>query len=84
MLKLLLLLALLAPGLPFANNLYQTHCAACHGADRLGGMGPALLPDNLARLKKAEAARVIRDSRPGVQMPAFRNELTEEQASGLV
>ena len=28
------------------DQLYQTHCASCHGADRLGGMGPALLPEN--------------------------------------
>ncbi len=40
-----------------ANNhstetLYLQQCAACHGPDRLGGMGPALLPENLGRLKK--------------------------------
>jgi dihydro-heme d1 dehydrogenase len=63
---------------------YSIHCAACHGADRLGGMGPALLPESLSRLKKAEAARMVRDSRPGVQMPAFKNELNEQQVSGLV
>ncbi len=27
--------------------LYRQHCAACHGADRLGAMGPALLPESL-------------------------------------
>ena len=63
---------------------YSMHCAACHGADRLGGMGPALLPENLSRLKKAEAARMVRESRTGVQMPAFKNELNEQQISGLV
>ena len=49
-----------------ANNhstetLYLQQCAACHGPDRLGGMGPALLPENLGRLKKAEAEQVIRE-----------------------
>ncbi len=63
---------------------YSNHCAACHGADRLGGMGPALLPESLSRLKKADAARMVRDSRPGVQMPAFKNELDERQLSGLL
>ena len=29
----------------------------CHGAQRLGGMGPALLPESLERLRPAEAAR---------------------------
>lgn len=38
-----------------APALYGEHCAACHGADRLGGMGPALLPGNLEPLKRAAA-----------------------------
>ena len=27
-----------------AGALYAEHVAGCHGADRFGGMGPALLP----------------------------------------
>jgi len=46
------------------RNLYLSHCASCHGADRLGGMGPALLPENLSRLKPAQAEQVIRNGRP--------------------
>jgi DNA-binding beta-propeller fold protein YncE/cytochrome c553 len=77
-------MALLAPLLVKAENAYQTHCAACHGENRLGGMGPALLPENLARLKKADAAAMIRNSRPGVQMPAFRDRLSTEEIEKLV
>ena len=62
------------------QKIYGQYCVACHGENRLGGMGPALLPENLARLKKADAVRMIRDSRPGVQMPAFRDALP---ASGI-
>ena len=80
----LLLLALLGPALALPSELYQTHCASCHGEKRLGGMGPALLPENLSRLKKPEAARVIRDSRPGVQMPAFKARLRDEDIANLV
>ena len=80
----LLAALLLAPALAQAQDLYQTHCASCHGAQRLGGMGPALLPENLARLKKPLAARVIRDSRPGVQMPAFGKTLSEAEIARLV
>ncbi len=54
-----------------ATSLYQRHCASCHGADRLGGTGPALLPENLQRLRQSEAVSVIRDGRPATQMPAF-------------
>ena len=80
----LLLAALLVPAAALPQDLYQTHCASCHGASRLGGMGPALLPENLSRLKQPEAASVIRDSRPGVQMPAFRQQLRDEDVAKLV
>jgi len=80
----LVFLALLAAAPALHAELYGTHCASCHGAGRLGGMGPALLPENLARLKKAEAARVIRDSRPGVQMPAFKGRLSDAEIVALV
>jgi hypothetical protein len=67
-----------------ASHLYETHCASCHGADRLGAIGPALLPENLSRLKKPEAARMIAESRPGVQMPAFDVLITKEGIEELV
>jgi mono/diheme cytochrome c family protein len=54
-----------------APALYREHCASCHGADRLGATGPALLPESLARLRRAEAARVIGEGRVATQMPAF-------------
>ncbi|MDX1432708.1 MAG: cytochrome D1 domain-containing protein [Gammaproteobacteria bacterium] len=50
---------------------YARHCASCHGANRLGAMGPALLPENLRRLRRADAVRVVADGRPATQMPAF-------------
>jgi DNA-binding beta-propeller fold protein YncE len=80
----LLALVFLIPGFSFSEDLYQTNCASCHGAQRLGGMGPALLPENLSRLKKLEAAAVIRSSRPGVQMPAFGEKLSKDQIDKLV
>ena len=38
-----------------AAALYATHCATCHGAQRLGGMGPALLAQSLERLRPGDA-----------------------------
>jgi hypothetical protein len=66
-----------------APQLYQKYCASCHGDQRLGGMGPALLPENLSRLKKKDAVDTILDSRPGVQMPAFRDSLSADEAGLL-
>ena len=67
-----------------AEQLYLTHCAQCHGPDRLGAIGPALLPQNLKRLRKKQAAKVIAKSRPAVQMPPFGDKLSAEQIQSLV
>jgi DNA-binding beta-propeller fold protein YncE/cytochrome c553 len=66
-----------------APELYRKHCAECHGADRFGRMGPALLPENLSRLRKDAAAAMIRDSRPAVQMPAFKDVLEPAEIQAL-
>jgi mono/diheme cytochrome c family protein len=65
-------------------NLYAAKCAECHGVDRLGLMGPALLPANLGRLKPADAAAVIRDGRPATKMEGFRGKLTDIEIDALV
>jgi len=64
--------------------LFQAHCAECHGADRLGRIGPALLPENLGRLHKGEAAKVIAKGRVDTQMPAFGNKLSSAEIDSLV
>ena len=64
--------------------LYQQHCASCHGPDRFGAMGPALLPESLERLKKADAAKVIASGRPATQMQGFADRLPAEAIEGLV
>jgi mono/diheme cytochrome c family protein/DNA-binding beta-propeller fold protein YncE len=65
-------------------TLYGEHCASCHGAARLGGMGPALLPENLGRLKREDAAEVIASGRAATQMPAFGERLNAAQVEALV
>ena len=69
---------------PDTAKLYAEQCAQCHGAQRLGAIGPALLPENLRRLRKKPAARVIASGRAATQMPAFGDKLTKEQIAGLV
>ena len=58
-----------------AAKLYAEHCASCHGADRLGGIGPALLPESLERLRRAAALQVIAQGRHATQMPRFDDKL---------
>ena len=92
--RLILLVSLLLPLAPLqaaeqtttlANeDLYQQNCAACHGADRLGLVGPALLPENLKRLRKKAAIETVTNGRPATQMPPFGEKLSGEQISALV
>lgn len=79
------LLALSAPAMAEdAAVLFEKHCGECHGPDRLGRMGPALIPDNLARLKKPAAAEVIAQGRAQTQMMGFADKLTKEDVQALV
>lgn len=63
--------------------LYARHCASCHGPDRWGRLGPALLPESLERLRAPQIAAVIRDGRPATQMPSFAGTLAEEDFAAL-
>ncbi|EON19704.1 C-type cytochrome (NirN) [Cupriavidus sp. GA3-3] len=63
--------------------LYSQHCAACHGADRLGAMGPALLPESLERLRASELDQVLHAGRAATQMPAFAGTLAEPDLQAL-
>ncbi|MER2624189.1 MAG: cytochrome D1 domain-containing protein [Accumulibacter sp.] len=67
-----------------ASALYREHCAACHGETRLGGIGPALLPESLERLRQTEALKVIRAGRVATQMPAFGDKISAVEAQQLV
>lgn len=67
-----------------AVKLYSTHCAECHHQQRLGGMGPALLPGNLKRLRKTAAVDVISLGRAATQMPAFAEKLSQDNIKALV
>ena len=73
-----------APATAAGNELYQTHCASCHGVDRLGLAGPALLPESLKRLRREKAVKVITAGRPATQMAAFGDVLNAGQVNELV
>ena len=66
-----------------AAALYTEHCATCHGTQRTGGMGPALLPESLSRLRPAEALQVVTHGRVATQMPGFANQLAQEDIAAL-
>ena len=67
-----------------AEKLYEQHCQSCHGQGRLGAMGPALFPENLSRLRKNKAIKVVKSGRAATQMPAFEKVLTEAEIKAVV
>lgn len=78
-----LALAVASPALADPAQLYETHCASCHGVGRLGGIGPALLPENLGRLRGPAVAKVIAEGREATQMPPFAQTLNKEEIEQL-
>ncbi|MBD9442919.1 cytochrome D1 domain-containing protein [Pseudomonas sp. PDM04] len=52
---------------------YRQHCQSCHGANRFGATGPALLPESLSRIKPDEIRNVIANGRPASQMVGYAN-----------
>ncbi len=75
---------LLSTAAPDGASLYRERCAECHGQDRLGGIGPALLPQNLKRLRPEKAQQVIHQGRAATQMPAFGESLSATEIQALV
>ncbi len=67
-----------------AEKNYIEHCASCHGTDRLGGMGTALLPENLERLRRPAAFKTIAEGRTASQMPGFADKLSKDDIQALV
>jgi len=66
-----------------SEKTYAKHCAQCHGTQRLGAIGPALLPENLRRLKHKGALAVIAGGRVATQMPAFSETLSTQEIASL-
>ena len=69
---------------PDAVGLFETHCASCHAPTRLGGTGPALIPESLGRLQGERLETVIAKGRPATQMQGFDQILSKQEIDALV
>jgi len=66
------------------EQLYSNHCAACHGATGLGGVGvPLALPDFQYGATNDYLTKTIRLGRPGRVMPAF-SQLSDIEVKAIV
>jgi mono/diheme cytochrome c family protein/WD40 repeat protein len=68
---------------PAAPAHYRETCAACHGAQRTGVMGPALVPESLERMRRPDAIDVITHGRRATQMPPFADKLSADDIAAL-
>ncbi|WP_404364768.1 c-type cytochrome [Marinobacter sp.] len=53
-------------------NLVVQDCGSCHGLTLRGGLGPPLLPEDLADLPVGAIAAIIREGVPGTAMPPWK------------
>jgi cytochrome c55X len=64
--------------------LLEQDCGSCHGLTMKGGLGPALLPRDIAEKSDEGLVDAILQGRPGTPMPPWEFEITEEEAFWLV
>ncbi|MCP5074163.1 MAG: cytochrome C oxidase Cbb3 [Rhodobacteraceae bacterium] len=83
--RLVLILAFVLAGAAQADPVadYAEFCADCHAAGRLGGTGPALIPQTLKRMRGPKVEAVIRDGRVATQMPGYAEELGGDRIAEL-
>jgi glucose/arabinose dehydrogenase len=66
-------------------DIYQQHCAVCHGGNLDGGVGGSLLIDDLIHGNDDETLRrIIHDGIPDAGMQAFGDVLSSKEIRGLV
>ena len=64
--------------------LLKHDCGSCHGMTRKGGLGPALLPENMQDRPSQVLVNTVLDGRAGTAMPPWRALLSEADARWLV
>lgn len=63
--------------------LVRQDCGSCHGMRLKGGLGPALLPENIKQYSVADLSAVILYGRPGTPMPPWKEILSTEDADWI-
>jgi cytochrome c55X len=64
--------------------LLRHDCGSCHGLTLKGGLGPPLLPQDLANRSAMGLGRTILEGTPGTPMPPWRGILAEDEVRWLV
>jgi cytochrome c6 len=64
-----------------AAALFDANCARCHGADRVSGGAPDLVPDQLTKDREVYIGTITNGSGP---MPAWGSQLSADEINALV
>ena len=62
------------------THIVKQDCGSCHGMTLKGGLGPALLVENLENKPILFLQNTILYGRPGTAMPPWKKLLTEQEA----
>jgi len=62
------------------THIVKQDCGSCHGMTLKGGLGPALLPENLQDKPTLFLQNTILYGRTGTAMPPWKTLLTEQEA----
>jgi len=62
------------------THIVKQDCGSCHGMTLKGGLGPALLPENIQNKPLLFLQNTILYGRPGTAMPPWKTLLTEQEA----
>ncbi len=65
-------------------ELLKQDCGACHGLTLKGGLGPALLPENIKHQSDESLVHAIQNGRPGTPMPPWRDFISVAETEWLV
>jgi cytochrome c55X len=65
------------------ENMLVQDCGSCHGLTLRGGLGPALLPENLEGKTRELLITVILEGRTGTAMPPWKTMLSEQEAAWM-
>ncbi|RUM56887.1 MAG: cytochrome C [Persephonella sp.] len=74
---------LLANEVKTGEELYNKHCASCHGIDRTGIVAPPLSNLFLKRYSDKRLLKIIKEGLPATQMPPFHN-LTDREIKSII
>lgn len=65
-------------------RMVRQDCGSCHGMTLQGGLGSALLPDNLRDKPASSLVATVVHGRPGTPMPPWKAILADGEAEWIV